>query len=153
MPAHLFKICAREKRYTSIAGKTKYLEDLLVVTAVGYIIYRLIGFDRSRDFYLKETSHPHVSVRILNVIIRLVESTAQNTELPISKTRVIDCSMLLLEFYASSMDELNSLVNFLEEGKVNLKSIRDYIFELQELVVNSPETAFYKSQKKANENI
>ena len=98
------------------------------------MIYRLLGFNTLDEFYLKKYSHPHPIVRMLNVFIRLVESSMQNTDLQIDRKRIIDLVMRVLGFYSITIPELVKLKLFLNHGKENMKEIRDYIFELQELV-------------------
>lgn len=144
LATHLLRITDRQQGYID---KTKYLEDLVIVTIIGYMIYRLILSTQELTFYLKKKSHPHMSVRMTHVIINLTQATINNTSFRIDRKRIVTTSMSILEELGVAIPEYIVAQKYVDEGKANHKDILHYIHELQGLINTNPASANNKTSK------
>lgn len=147
MPIHLFRMLNRFVENNPKESPSKHLEELAVLTIVGYMIFRLLTYDSIQPFYTDRSTHPHPLVRMPNVQIRIVEAISQNTTIDFDGRRVISRSMSIIEALSSNVHALMPVHNFVDDGRKHAADIKKYIYRLQQIAINLPSSSFRKMQR------
>jgi hypothetical protein len=148
LATHITEIYKREKNLKTEREKIQYIEDLCIIATSSYVIYRFYLFPYTGDFYTKKTRHPHLVLRINFLILHLTKSIIDYLELQLDRERIVDGIMDFAETFINLFSDSNIPTSFIEMGRSNIENIKNYMLELNGIVVTLDSTAHVKSQKK-----
>lgn len=143
---HVFKVYERQEGLGTERKKKKFLEDSCIVAITSYIIYRLKLFPSYGEFYTKESTHPHIIIRIITLAIHFTKATIDNSKIQVSKARILNETIKFVDEFSKHLPDYNAANSFINMGRENFDEIMIYIHELNELVINNEHTAHVKSQ-------
>jgi hypothetical protein len=143
---HVFKVYERQKGLNSDYEKKKFLEDSCIVAITSYIIYRLNLFPDYGEFYTKESTHPHIIIRIIVLVIHFTKATIDNSRIQVSRARILNESIKFVEEFSKHLPCYDAANSFIIMGRENFDEIMKYTHELNELVINNKHTAHVKLQ-------
>ena len=143
---HLLKIYERQAGLNSNESKQQFLEDICIIAITSYVMYRLKMFPDYGEFYTKESTHPHIILRITILTTHLTKATIDNSNVEISKNRILEESISFIENFAELLPNNDAAVSFNQMGKKNFDQIAEYMHELNQLSSRLEGTAHRKSQ-------
>jgi hypothetical protein len=87
-------------------------------------------------------------LRINFLILHLTKSIIDYLELQLDRERIVDGIMDFAETFINLFSDSNIPTSFIEMGRSNIENIKNYMLELNGIVVTLDSTAHVKSQKK-----